>query len=89
MKRIAYQYQIAHYDQNQFVLVDETSKDDGTTFVDMDMPCITFEQLSEYNLFEINDIQYCLHSILMGFWLFQLYKTHLQSILLRNSLFLK
>lgn len=32
MKRIAYQYQIAHYDQNQFVFVDETSKDDRTTF---------------------------------------------------------
>ena len=32
MKRIAYQYQIAHYDQNQFVFIDETSKDDRTTF---------------------------------------------------------
>lgn len=58
-------------------------------FVDMGIPCITVEQLSEYNLFEINDIQYCLHSILMGFWLFQLYKTHLQGFLLGNSLFLK
>jgi len=28
MRRIAYQYQMVHYEQNQFVFVDQASKDD-------------------------------------------------------------